>query len=113
MISIPFSFAYERSQIADDADFQKFCKENKEWLDDYALYTEIKAANDGKSWSEWEDEYRLRDELALEKFAKENREGILFQKFMQYEFATPVGSPFSSNWNSSGCDQLSALSNAT
>ena len=53
--------AYERSQIADDADFQKFCKENKEWLDDYALYTEIKAANDGKSWSEWEDEYRLRE----------------------------------------------------
>ena len=83
--------AYERSQIADDADFQKFCKENKEWLDDYALYTEIKAANDGKSWSEWEDEYRLRDELALEKFAKENQEGILFQKFMQYEFATQWG----------------------
>ena len=83
--------AYERSRIADDADFQKFCKENKEWLDDYALYTEIKAANDGKSWSEWEDEYRLRDELALEKFAKENREGILFQKFMQYEFATQWG----------------------
>ena len=83
--------AYERSQIADDADFQKFCKENKEWLDDYALYTEIKAANDGKSWSEWKDEYRLRDELALEKFAKENREGILFQKFMQYEFATQWG----------------------
>ena len=83
--------AYERSRIADDADFQKFCKENKEWLDDYALYTEIKAANGGKSWSEWEDEYRLRDELALEKFAKENREGILFQKFMQYEFATQWG----------------------
>lgn len=80
--------AYERSRIADDVDFQKFCKENKEWLDDYALYTEIKAANGGKSWSEWEDDYRLRDELALEKFAKENQEGILFQKFMQYEFAT-------------------------
>ena len=80
--------AYERSRIADDADFQKFCKKNKEWLDDYALYTEIKAANGGKSWSEWEDEYRLRDELALEKFAKENQEGLLFQKFMQYEFAT-------------------------
>ena len=46
------------------------------YTSDYALYTEIKAANDGKSWSEWEDEYRLRDELALEKFAKENREGI-------------------------------------
>ena len=59
--------AYERSRIADDADFQKFCKENKEWLDDYALYTEIKAANDGKSWSEWEDEYRLRD-YVIKKF---------------------------------------------
>ena len=72
-------------------EFDVFCEHEKDWLDDYALYTEIKAANDGKSWSEWEDEYRLRDELALEKFAKENREGILFQKFMQYEFATQWG----------------------
>ena len=72
-------------------EFDVFCEQEKDWLDDYALYTEIKAANDGKSWSEWEDEYRLRDELALEKFAKENREGILFQKFMQYEFVTQWG----------------------
>ena len=42
----------------------------------------------GKAGAKWEDEYRLRDELALEKFAKENQEGLLFQKFMQYEFAT-------------------------
>ena len=28
-------------------EYRSFCDENREWLDDYALYTEIKAANGG------------------------------------------------------------------
>ena len=78
--------AYERSGIASDPEFQRFCEENEEWLDDYALYTEIKAYNGGKSWSEWEDAYRLRDVETLEKFKADHKEGIAFQKFLQFEF---------------------------
>ena len=78
--------AYKRSRIESDPKFQEFCAENAGWLDDYALYTEIKAENGGKSWSEWEDVYRLRDEKALDKFAGEHEEGLMFQKFLQFEF---------------------------
>lgn len=78
--------AYGRSGISKDTDFEAFCKENEEWLQDYALYTEIKISQGGKSWSEWEKKYRLRDAEALEEFEKKHTEGIEFQKFVQYEF---------------------------
>lgn len=78
--------AYRRSKIASDAGFRKFCEEQEEWLDDYALYTVLKAFHEGKSWSEWEDGYRLRDAEKLAAFEAANAEGIEFQKFLQYEF---------------------------
>ena len=78
--------AYERSGIDTDKKFRKFCEKNEEWLDDYALYTEIKEFHDGKSWSEWEDAYRLRDAGTLAEFEADHRDGIEFQKFLQFEF---------------------------
>lgn len=78
--------AYENSGIAKDEEFQEFCKENAHWLDDYALYRELKAEHAGKCWNEWEDKYRLRDKKALNAYAEKNEEGLLYQKFMQYEF---------------------------
>lgn len=78
--------AYKRSKIGLDIGFQKFCEDQEEWLDDYALYTEIKAFHEGKSWSEWEDDYRLRDPETLAAFEASHLEGIEFQKFLQYEF---------------------------
>ncbi|MDY5844953.1 MAG: 4-alpha-glucanotransferase [Bariatricus sp.] len=78
--------AFEKSEIENNTEFQAFCKENEEWLNDYALYTVIKEENGGKSWSEWETAYRLRDEGTLQRFAEEHQEGIRFQKFLQFEF---------------------------
>lgn len=78
--------AFKRSGIESAPEFQTFCKENEEWLDDYALYMELKQANGGKSWSEWADPYRLRNAEALEAFIKEHKIGIRFQKFLQFEF---------------------------
>ena len=78
--------AFEKSEIENNTEFQAFCKENEEWLNDYALYTVIKEENGGKSWSEWETSYRLRNAGTLQRFAEEHQEGIRFQKFLQFEF---------------------------
>lgn len=78
--------AFDNSAIRGDEIFKAFCEEQSYWLDDYALYREIKAAQGGKCWNEWEECYRLRDKEALATFAEENEDGILFQKFLQYEF---------------------------
>ena len=46
-------------------DYYAFTLANEEWLDDYALYMALKAANGMKNWVEWDKPYRLRDKKAL------------------------------------------------
>ena len=38
--------------------FHNFCREQDFWLTDYALFMACKDKNNGKSWLEWEEEYR-------------------------------------------------------
>ena len=68
-------------------DYYAFTLANEEWLDDYALYMALKAANGMKNWVEWDKPYRLRDRKALAAFAAENEDEIGFWKFVQYKFA--------------------------
>ncbi len=46
--------AYERSNIAENEEYKRFCGENN-WLDGYALFMTLKEKNNGKVWNEWED----------------------------------------------------------
>ena len=68
-------------------DYYAFTLANEDWLEDYALYMALKAANKMKNWVEWDKPYRLRDRKALAAFAAENEEEIGFWKFVQYKFA--------------------------
>ena len=79
--------AFERSNIKEDPEFSVFCKENAFWLDDYALYMAVKNSFDGKSWSEWDDDIRLRKESALKSYRQKFADEICFYQFQQYEFA--------------------------
>lgn len=79
--------AFERSKIAENQEFKEFCAENAYWLDDYALYMAVKNSFDGKSWSEWDDDIRLRKESALKSCRQKFAEEICFYQFQQYEFA--------------------------
>ncbi len=66
--------------------FAAYRKKEAFWLDDYALYMTIKDLFEGKSWLDWDDEYRLRDKATLEKVKKENAVAIDFYCFRQYVF---------------------------
>ncbi len=78
--------AFERSRIWTDESYRKFCQEEEEWLEDYALFMALKDANAGKPWTVWEDALKYREESALEKMAKELVGEIHYYKFLQYEF---------------------------
>lgn len=67
-------------------DFTKFCRKNASWLDDYSLFMSLKSSFKQLMWTLWEDEYRLRDEKTLEKYAEEHSSDIECWKFMQYIF---------------------------
>ncbi len=56
------------------------------WLEDYALFMALKDAHQGRSWSEWEDALRLRDEDALARARAEYAGDIDFYKVLQYLF---------------------------
>ena len=67
--------------------FEEFIAQKAEWLPDYALYSAVKNANDGKSYIEWPKELRLREPEALDKAREELADEIRFYEFQQYLFA--------------------------
>ena len=80
--------AFKNSQVEENEEFQTFVKENDFWLPDYALYMAVKDFFEGRSWSEWDEDIRLRKPDAIEKYSKQLKEEILFYEFQQYLFTT-------------------------
>ena len=79
--------AYHNSQIVKNPDFQKFTTDNSYWLDDYALYMAVKNSFEGKSWSEWDEDIKLRKPAAMEEYREKYAEEVIFYQFQQYLFA--------------------------
>lgn len=78
--------AYARFKKKMPEDFKAFCKKEKGWLDDYAVFMALKDANAGAPWSEWEKGYRFREEEAMKKAGKKYKDEIEFYKVLQYLF---------------------------
>ena len=76
--------AYERSNIYENPQFHEFCNANYWWLDDYALFMAVKKRFDGKAWSEWAKDIRLRWENALDYYRRELYFDIEFYKYIQF-----------------------------
>lgn len=74
------------AKFVDDVGYTSFVLEEAEWLDDYALFTAVKGKFGGRSWTEWDEDIRLRRPEALEKYRGELKEEIRFVKWCQYIF---------------------------
>lgn len=79
--------AFKNSGIEKEEEFIQFCEQNAYWLDDYALYMAVKNSFDGKSWSEWDEDIRLRKPEAMAAYREKFSEEICFYQFQQYLFA--------------------------
>lgn len=67
-------------------DYARFCREQADWLEDYALFMAIKDAHGGVSWREWEEPVRRRQPAALEAFRQQHARALDFYRFIQYLF---------------------------
>ncbi len=67
-------------------DYQAFCQEKAPWLDDYALFMALKAAQDGKSWYQWEPDLACRVPATMGHWREKLKDDIEFHKYMQFEF---------------------------
>ena len=77
--------AFDRFDVKKDA-FKKFCKYNKDWLEDYSLYMAVKNEKGGSEWLSWEEGLRNRDADTLAEYREQLKEQILFWMFLQYKF---------------------------
>jgi len=63
-----------------------FCNKNKDWLNDYALFTALKENFGGKPWVEWPSLLAQRDADTIKEYSAKLADAIEFCKFLQYEF---------------------------
>jgi 4-alpha-glucanotransferase len=78
--------AHSRSRVEETAEYEKFCREESDWLPDYALFMAIKNAQGGKSWQDWPKALRLRQPEALERARQDYSEDVSFYIFLQFLF---------------------------
>ena len=67
-------------------DFREFKEKHSEWLGDYALFMALKTDNLDKNWTEWPDEYKNLQPVALANYRKQNYNSISFWEFCQFKF---------------------------
>ena len=78
--------AFQRGWERDSAEVAAFATDNARWLPDYALYMACKRHFGMKSWTEWPEAIRLREEKALEKYRTLLAEDVSFFVYVQYLF---------------------------
>lgn len=67
-------------------EFDDFCQQEKDWLDDYTLFMACKDHHEGRSWLEWEDEIRVPDTAAKNAWREKLAEDIHYYSFVQFIF---------------------------
>jgi 4-alpha-glucanotransferase len=66
--------------------FDRFCRAQAEWLDDYALFMAIKAAHDQVAWTNWDADIARRDPAAVARWTADCARSIRTQKLVQFLF---------------------------
>lgn len=74
------------SRFVKTVEYERFCRKNKQWLDDYALFFSIKESYDYAPWSSWADEYRIYKNAIERKSDFECQ--TEFWRFVQFKFFT-------------------------
>lgn len=63
---------------------QDFIQEKSEWLEDYALFWQIKENQSWMPWCDWPERLKNRDKECLQQFQVDHAEGILFIQYVQW-----------------------------
>ena len=76
--------AYSRFTDLETLDI--FCRDNSDWLPDFALFMALKDKLGGKPWYQWEKGLKFREPDAIWQARQELKEQIRFYSFVQYVF---------------------------
>jgi malto-oligosyltrehalose synthase/4-alpha-glucanotransferase len=67
-------------------EFKIFVEAQAFWLNDFALYTVLKNQHGNQAWYQWPDEYKKRDEKAIQEFIDQNQNLLQKEKWLQFIF---------------------------
>ncbi len=75
-----------RATAEQKATFDGWCQQEASWLEDFALFAALKAANGGRPWVEWGPDEALRKPAAIASARETHAEKISEVKFLQWCF---------------------------
>lgn len=85
--NIVLKIAYNNfKKLEKSKEYEKFLKENEDWLEDYALFMALKEEFSNVSWENFPEKIKNRDEKVLEEYKEKLEDSINFQKFLQFKF---------------------------
>ncbi len=67
-------------------EFDSFCSDNADWLDDYALFMALKDFHGGRAWNSWNKDLIKRKPKILKEWATKLEDDISYRKFIQFTF---------------------------
>ncbi|MGA9069276.1 MAG: 4-alpha-glucanotransferase [Terracidiphilus sp.] len=70
------------------ARYQKFCRAEAAWLDDYALFAELRRQFSTGAWAVWPEPLRRREPQALANALEKHIRRVAEEKVLQFAFAT-------------------------
>ncbi|HLI03612.1 MAG TPA: 4-alpha-glucanotransferase [Terracidiphilus sp.] len=68
-------------------EFESFCREQSFWLEDYALYAELRRQFRTGAWTEWPEPLRKREPEALEQAKRRHARALAREKALQFAFS--------------------------
>ncbi len=77
----------DRATAQQRSEFERFCRLNAPWLEDYALFMALKEAHQGAAWNRWEEEIAAHRPEAVEWWGQRLAEEVQFHRFAQFEFS--------------------------
>jgi 4-alpha-glucanotransferase len=83
---IPWKTALLQRAARKPDGFDDFCAAKQAWLDDFALFTALKAQHQGAGWIHWEQGARDRHPQSLARWREQLAEPIAAEKFIQFAF---------------------------
>jgi 4-alpha-glucanotransferase len=78
--------AFDRFLKSPQPEFEQFCEQQSEWLDDFALFMALLEANSGKNWNQWDRAIARREPEAMQAAKDSLKPAIQFQQFLQFKF---------------------------
>lgn len=67
-------------------EYAAFCRKEKWWLNDYALYIVATEVSGQEQWTDWPEPLRRHDKTAIAMFAETHARAIAKQKWLQFVF---------------------------